>query len=71
MNVIPLVCAGACLGERVVDACACACPLDVYTPTRGYLDCGCCCCGLPGCITGLLGCPPGLGTSFFFVRNLL
>mmetsp|Transcript_7755 Transcript_7755/g.23034 ORF Transcript_7755/g.23034 Transcript_7755/m.23034 type:complete len:331 (+) Transcript_7755:197-1189(+) len=59
-NIVPLLCAGACLGDAL-DSCACACPPDIYTPTGGLLDCGCFCCGLPGCLTGLCGFPLGLG----------
>ena len=61
-NIIPLLGCGACCPSRVLDLCSCACPPDVYTMSRGYLDGGCCCCGLPGCLTGVLtGFPPGLG----------
>ncbi|KAJ8599276.1 hypothetical protein CTAYLR_006793 [Chrysophaeum taylorii] len=59
-NVVPLLCFGACCGS-LIDRCTCACPPDVYTPLCGYSDCGCCCCGLPGCLVGLCGFPPGLG----------
>mmetsp|Transcript_27967 Transcript_27967/g.86493 ORF Transcript_27967/g.86493 Transcript_27967/m.86493 type:complete len:335 (+) Transcript_27967:449-1453(+) len=59
-NIVPLLCAGACLGEAI-DKCACACPPDVYTPCGGLTDCGCCACGLPGCLVGLCGFPLGLG----------
>ena len=59
-NVAPLLCIGGLCGDAI-DRCACACPPDVYTPCGGATDCGCCLCGLPGCLTGLCGFPPGLG----------
>ena len=59
-NVAPLLCVGGLCGDAI-DRCACACPPDVYTPCGGATDCGCCLCGLPGCLTGLCGFPPGLG----------
>mmetsp|Transcript_4694 Transcript_4694/g.14647 ORF Transcript_4694/g.14647 Transcript_4694/m.14647 type:complete len:342 (+) Transcript_4694:56-1081(+) len=60
LNIVPLLCFQACCPAAVVDACACACPPDIYA--GGSLDGGCCCCGLPGCLAGTLcGWPPGLG----------
>lgn len=62
-NIIPLLCCLACSGGED-DFCCCrarACPPDIYTYSGGYTDCACCCCGLPGCVVGICGWPPGLG----------
>lgn len=67
-NIVPLLCAGAVCGDAL-DACACACPPDVYTPTRGRADCGCAGCGLPGCVAGVCGWPCGLGYFVDLFKN--
>ena len=33
------------------------------------MDCGCCGCGVAGCLTGLCGCPPGLGYFVDLFKN--
>mmetsp|Transcript_2545 Transcript_2545/g.8384 ORF Transcript_2545/g.8384 Transcript_2545/m.8384 type:complete len:336 (+) Transcript_2545:55-1062(+) len=67
-NIVPLLCAGLCCGEAL-DACACACPPDVYTPCAGLTDCGCLGCGLPGCVAGLCSFPLGLGYFVDLFKN--
>ena len=67
-NIVPLLCAGAVCGDTL-DACACACPPDAYTPTGGACDFGCACCGLPGCAAGLCACPLGLGYFVDLFKN--
>ena len=32
----------------------------VACPSNTHVDCGCLGCGLPGCVVGIAGCPPGL-----------
>lgn len=49
-NIIPLLC---CVPEACIRR-GFACPPDPV------VDCGCCGCGLPGCVVGVCGCPPGL-----------
>ena len=68
VNIVPLLCAGLVCGEAL-DACACACPPDCYTPCGGATDFGCACCGLPGCLAGLCGCPLGLGYFVDLFKN--
>ena len=62
------MCAGLCCGDAL-DACACACPPDVYTPCAGLTDCGCLGCGLPGCVAGLCSFPLGLGYFVDLFKN--
>mmetsp|Transcript_117899 Transcript_117899/g.263563 ORF Transcript_117899/g.263563 Transcript_117899/m.263563 type:complete len:327 (+) Transcript_117899:90-1070(+) len=52
VNIVPLVC---CTPIACLEAYGCACPPNLR------IDGGCFCCGLPGCLAGLFGCPPGLG----------
>lgn len=58
-NIVPLVyCTCNCCLEKT----AIACPPKIY-------DCGCFCCGLPGCISGLCGFPIGFGYFVDMFKN--
>jgi len=53
-----------CVPVACLEHCACACPVNTH------MDCGCFCCGLPGCITGCLcGWPPGIGYFVDLFKN--
>ena len=52
VNLAAIVC---CTPQWCLERCACAAP-----PNLG-VDCGCAGCGLPGCVAGLAGWPPGFG----------
>lgn len=63
-----------CTPMFCIERCGCACPPNLQ------LDCGCFCCGLPGCLSGTLcGWPLGMGyfTDLFknrvgtYVRNMV
>uniref|UniRef100_A0A7S4LLK1 SGNH hydrolase-type esterase domain-containing protein n=1 Tax=Eutreptiella gymnastica TaxID=73025 RepID=A0A7S4LLK1_9EUGL len=60
LNLLPLVC---CTPQCCLDRCGCACPPNLH------MDCGCCGCGVAGCLTGLCGCPPGLGYFVDLFKN--
>jgi len=60
LNIIPLAC---CTPTICVEKCGIACPPNLH------VDCGCLCCGLPGCISGLCGFPLGLGYFVDMFKN--
>mmetsp|Transcript_28806 Transcript_28806/g.54385 ORF Transcript_28806/g.54385 Transcript_28806/m.54385 type:complete len:259 (-) Transcript_28806:1544-2320(-) len=55
-----LVC---CTPQLMLEHCACAAPPNLN------VDCGCLCCGLPGCISGLVGWPIGFGYVVDMFKN--
>lgn len=54
-----------CTPQACIEHLGCACPPNFC------LDDGCFCCGLPGCVTGLVGCPPGLGYFVNLFGNII
>jgi len=61
INIVMLVC---CVPMAWLSDCACACPPNTH------IDCGCCGCGLPGCLSGFFcGWPPGLGYLVDLFKN--
>lgn len=52
VNLAVLVC---CVPRPCLERGACASPPNV----NALVDCGCCGCGVPGCVAGLAGWPPG------------
>lgn len=61
LNLSLLVC---CTPQYAVENCACS-----VTPNICCLDCGCLCCGLPGCLNGLLSWPLGFGYFVDLFKN--
>ena len=56
VNLAVLVC---CVPRPCLERGACASPPNV----NALVDCGCCGCGVPGCVAGLWGWPPGASPS--------
>jgi len=52
-----------CIPQCCIDQCACAYPPNIPG------DCGCLGCGLGGCLTGIIGWPPGLGYLVDLFKN--
>ncbi|KAL3918567.1 MAG: hypothetical protein SGPRY_005965 [Prymnesium sp.] len=50
LNIVPLLC---CTPISLIER-------GFACPPNSHVDCGCLGCGLPGCVVGLCGCPPGL-----------
>mmetsp|Transcript_28867 Transcript_28867/g.62860 ORF Transcript_28867/g.62860 Transcript_28867/m.62860 type:complete len:340 (+) Transcript_28867:53-1072(+) len=58
-----------CVPKACIEHWSCGCP-PLIPPNTG-VDCGCFLCGLPGCITGLLACPPSFGYFIDLFGNIV
>jgi len=62
-TILSIVALVHCTPQVVLESCACARP-----PNLGF-DVGCYGCGLPGCVAGLVGWPPGFGYLVDLFKN--
>eukprot|EP00927_Polykrikos_kofoidii_P078254 TRINITY_DN75101_c0_g1_i1.p1 TRINITY_DN75101_c0_g1~~TRINITY_DN75101_c0_g1_i1.p1 ORF type:complete len:372 (-),score=55.50 TRINITY_DN75101_c0_g1_i1:292-1347(-) len=58
-----------CVPMACIESCSCGCP--PIAPPSTCVDFGCPCCGLLGCVTGMMAWPPGLGYFLDLFGNLV